>query len=53
MHPQVPLLTPEEYLEAERHAEVRHEYVDGHVYALAGGRNIHNLLVMDLAGMLW
>lgn len=29
-------ITTEAYLEGERHSEVRHEYFDGEVYAMAG-----------------
>ena len=35
-------ISPDEYLEGERSAEVRHEYVDGHVYAMAGASDDHN-----------
>src|SRR5437016_717240 len=35
-------ITPEEYLEGERHSEIRHEYVEGHVYAMAGASDDHN-----------
>jgi Uma2 family endonuclease len=47
------ILTPEEYLEIERSAEVRHEYVDGQVYALAGARAIHQVIAGNLYGLLW
>jgi Uma2 family endonuclease len=45
-----PWISPEEYLEAERLSPIRHEYVDGYVYAMAGtsvdhGRIAKNLLV--------
>ncbi len=36
------LLTAEEYLEGERYSEVRHEFVDGYVYAMAGASDDHN-----------
>lgn len=36
------LVSPEEYLAGEEHADTRHEYVAGAVYAMAGGRNRHN-----------
>ena len=32
----LPSFTPEEYLSLERTTEIRHEYLDGCVYALAG-----------------
>ncbi|CAA6824085.1 MAG: Uma2 family endonuclease [uncultured Thiotrichaceae bacterium] len=37
-----PVLSPEEYLEGERSAELRHEYVLGEVYAMAGAGERHN-----------
>jgi Uma2 family endonuclease len=37
----VGLISPEEYLEGELHSEVRHEYVDGYVYAMAGASADH------------
>jgi len=35
-------LTPEEYLAWEAEQQVRHEYIDGVVYAMAGGTIAHN-----------
>lgn len=39
----------EEYLEGERHAEVRHEYIDGAVYAMVGASDAHGLIVTAMA----
>jgi len=39
---QIRLITVEEYLADERVSEVKHEYTGGYVYAMAGGRNVHN-----------
>lgn len=41
-------LSPEEYLAIERRAEYRSEYVDGVVYAMAGGSERHNLLAANI-----
>ena len=43
------LTTPEESLELDRHSPVRHEYVDGYAYALAGGSLNHSAL----CGKMW
>lgn len=40
----VPYITPEEYLAAEREAEYKSEYYDGHVYAMSGGTRWHSLI---------
>jgi len=46
-HPKV-FLTPEEYLEIERQAEIRSEYYQGEMFAMAGGSEAHNILVDNL-----
>lgn len=35
-------VTAAEYLEGELHAEVRHEFVDGRIYAMSGASRRHN-----------
>lgn len=42
-------ITEAEYLEAEKLAEERHEYVDGHVYAMAGTSRRHNRIAFNIA----
>ena len=39
----------EEYLAGELHSEIRHEYVDGQVYAMGGASRSHGLIVNALA----
>jgi len=34
----------EEYIEGEEHSQIRHEYIGGMVYAMAGGSSTHNLI---------
>lgn len=46
------LLTPEEYLAAERGAETRSEYVDGVVYPMTGARISHQIIVANLTAEL-
>ncbi len=47
-----PFLTVEEYLEGEQRSEVRHEYIAGVVYAMAGGSIDHNLIGLNFATAL-
>jgi Uma2 family endonuclease len=42
-----PRWTVEQYLEMERASPVRHEYIDGEVYALAGGTRAHGRLTVN------
>jgi Uma2 family endonuclease len=44
-----PYLTLEEYLAREAHSEVKHEYIDGQAYAMAGGSKAHNLISLNIA----
>lgn len=36
--------TVEEYLEFERTSDIKHEYLDGQFYAMAGAKRAHNLI---------
>ena len=45
-------ISPEEYLAGERNAEVRHEYVDGQVYAMAGTTKAHGRIAANLMSLL-
>src|SRR4051812_43443886 len=47
-----PLLTPEEYLEAEELSPIKHEYLNGVVHAMSGGRNIHALISTNILAFL-
>ncbi len=42
-------ISPEEYLELEKAAEVRHEFVDGIMYTMAGTSRKHNLISFRIA----
>src|SRR5215813_724441 len=50
--PSEPLCTVEEYLALERKAEERHEYLDGHVYAMAGEPLEHGTICFNLARII-
>lgn len=41
-------ISPEEYLESELLSEVRHEYLAGAIYAMAGASEEHNLITGDI-----
>ena len=45
-------ITAAEYLEGELRSEVRHEFVDGRVYAMAGASRKQNEICLDLASSL-
>lgn len=46
-------MTFEEYLATEEKAKVKHELVDGMMYAMAGASDRHNGVVMNIAARLW
>lgn len=45
-------LTPEQYLEIERKAERKSEYYNGKMFAMAGAKAAHNLLVTNIVAEL-
>lgn len=42
----------EEYLAGELTSPVKHEYLGGIVYAMAGARNVHNIVATNILGTL-
>jgi Uma2 family endonuclease len=49
---ELPNLTIEAYLAGEQDGEVRHEYVDGRIYAMTGASARHNLLAGNIFSSL-
>ncbi|MDQ6704328.1 MAG: Uma2 family endonuclease [Acidobacteriota bacterium] len=45
-----PRITPEQYLEAERSAEFKHEYYQGRIFAMSGGTHPHGVIICNFAG---
>lgn len=45
-------LTIEDYLDREQRSDVRHEYVEGIVYAMVGGTERHNEICLTIAATL-
>jgi Uma2 family endonuclease len=41
------LISVDEYLEGELVSPIKHEYLDGVVYAMAGSRNVHNSIAVN------
>jgi Uma2 family endonuclease len=49
------ILTPlsvEEYLEREKRSDVRHEFIEGYLYAMVGASRRHNLIALSIERML-
>jgi Uma2 family endonuclease len=47
-----PFTSPEEYLAGEEKSQIRHEYIDGQIYAMSGGSDSHNTIALNLASGL-
>ncbi len=47
-----PLWTAEQYLEMERQSPIRHELIDGYVYAMAGGTQRHDRIARTITRLL-
>jgi Uma2 family endonuclease len=50
--PQQPQLTPDEYLQMEAQSPVKHEYIDGQIYAMAGASDPHVTIAGNLFALL-
>jgi len=46
------LWTVADYLEAEAASDIRHEYISGYVFAMAGASEAHNLIAGNLLALL-
>ena len=42
----------DDYLQAEQRAEVKHEYLDGQIFAMGGASRAHGLLALSLSALL-
>jgi len=51
-HARLTRLTADDYLEGELKSNIRHEYVDGEVYAMAEAGEAHNLIALNVASRL-
>ena len=47
-----PYLTPEQYLKLEKSSTVKHEYIDGAIYAMAGATDAHVTITGNLFAAL-
>lgn len=45
-------ISPEKYLEGEKFSEIKHEYIDGQVYAMAGASDAHVTVTMNVSMLL-
>ena len=51
--PSIESFSPDEYLEWEKRNEIRHEYVGGRVFAMAGASDDHNRIAGNVFGELF
>lgn len=47
-----PLYTVEEYLKLEEQSDVKHEFIDGEIFAMAGGTERHSLISNNMGSEL-
>lgn len=43
-----PLCPPDEYLRLEKTGEIKHEYVDGGIYAMSSASRRHNKIAINI-----
>src|SRR5207237_6192599 len=47
------LVSVEDYFAGELISPIKHEYLGGVVYAMAGARNVHNIIATNIVGALY
>jgi Uma2 family endonuclease len=52
VQPEKELFSVEAYFALEKDSDIRHEYMDGEIVAMAGTTLVHNLIVNNMAGLL-
>jgi Uma2 family endonuclease len=50
--PQSNYLTPEKYLQMEEQSDIKHEYIDGEIYAMAGASDPHVTVAGNLFALI-
>jgi Uma2 family endonuclease len=48
-NPKFNYISPDEYLEMEEQSDIKHEYIDGYVYAMAGANDPHVTIALNMA----
>ena len=46
------LVSVEDYLAGELESPIKHEYLGGYIYAMAGARNAHNIIAGNIFAVL-
>ncbi len=49
---QLDYISPEDYLEGEKTSPIKHEYIDGQVYAMAGASDVHGSILVNIIALL-
>jgi len=52
LHAVIPVLNEQDYLDLETHSQVRHEYVEGYIFAMSGTTKAHNQIALNLATLI-
>ena len=48
----MPIITEHEYLEMEKASSIKHEFVDGYVFAMVGSSRAHNKIAMNIGSSM-
>ncbi len=49
LHNSLDIISEEQYLHGEKESAVKHEYIDGYIYAMAGASKNHERIIMNMA----